>query len=57
MLRIESERNIELLRQATLLLDRENRQLHQRVQKLHRELAELQGLDPAQLQIAILREL
>ena len=57
MLRIEKERDIEVLRQATVLLDRENQRLHERVQALHRELAELKGLDPSQLDLSLLKEL
>jgi transposase len=54
---IESERDLETLRQAALLLDRENRHLLERVDGLHRELAALRGIDPSQLTLAMLREL
>jgi len=57
VLRIEHERDIEVLRQATVLLDRENRRLHDRVRELHRELAALRGVDAGQLDLALLREL
>lgn len=46
-----------MLRQATLLLDRENRQLHQRLRELCEKLATLEGRDAAQLEIELLREL
>jgi len=59
MVQIERERDPEVLRQVALLLDRENRRLHERLEKLVREIAQLKGADaaPLQLQIDELREL
>jgi transposase len=57
VLSIERVQDIEALRQATLLLDRENRHLHQRLRELCQELAAFRGKDASQLEIELLREL
>jgi hypothetical protein len=59
VVRIESEQNLEILRQVALLLHRENQHLHDRLQKLTAEKLRLQGADADQLQLEIdqLREL
>lgn len=59
MLSIEHEQRPDILRQVALLLDRENRHLHERIQKLTLENAQLKGADEAALQLEIeqLREL
>jgi len=48
MVRIEQERDIEVLRQIARLLDRENERLHTRVEQLRREVATLRG-EPAEV--------
>lgn len=53
MIRIENERDPEILRQVALLLDRENRHLHERLEKLSLENARLKGADAAALQLEI----
>lgn len=53
MIRIETERDPEVLRQVALLLDRENRKLHDRVAKLTRELSQLRGDDARRLQLEL----
>ena len=50
MIAIEHEHRPDVLRQIALLLDRENRQLHKRLEKLTLELARLKGADAASLQ-------
>jgi transposase len=59
MLRIEQIEDKDALRQAALLLDRENQRLHQKVVDLTQEIARLKGTDAstAQLQLAFLKEL
>lgn len=59
MLRIEQIEDHDTLRQAAILLDRENRKLHQKVLELTEEIARLNGKDAsaAQLQLAFLKEL
>lgn len=60
MIRIESERNIEILRQVALLQDREIQKLHERIQRLVAEVARLKGQDATQalaLELEHLREL
>ncbi len=59
MLRIEQIEDKGALKQAALLLDRENQRLHQKVLELTQEIARLKGTDAstAQLQLAFLKEL
>ena len=59
MVRIENESNIEVLRQISLLLDKENHKLLERVRKLTVENAKLQGWEgnTEQLDLALTREL
>ena len=59
MLRIEQIEDKDALKQAALLLDRENQRLHQKVIALTQEIARLKGTDAstAQLQLAFLKEL
>jgi transposase len=57
VLSIDRVQDIEVLRQATKLLDRENRNLHQRLRELCQKLAVLEGRDASQLEIEVLREL
>ena len=59
MLRIEQIEDKDALKQAALLLDRENQRLHQKIVELTTEIARLKGTDPsaAQLQLAFLKEL
>jgi transposase len=59
MVRIENESNIEILRQISLLLDKENQKLLERVRKLTLENAKLRGWDgnTQQLDLALAREL
>lgn len=59
MLRIEQIEDKNALKQAALLLDRENQRLHKKVVELTEELARLKGQDAstAQLQLAFLKEL
>jgi transposase len=51
--RLEEEKDVEILRQATKILDRENQKLTQRVVALTRENLSLKGQDPASLQMRI----
>jgi len=53
MIAIEHEQRPEVLRQIALLLERENRHLHDRIKKLTLELGRLQGADAASLQLEI----
>lgn len=59
MLRIEQIEDKEALKQAALLLDRENQKLHKKIVELTEEIARLKGQDPtaAQLQLLYLQEL
>ena len=59
MVRIENESNIEILRQISLLLDKENQKLLERVRKLTLENAKLRGWEgnTQQLDLALAREL
>lgn len=45
MIAIENESRLEVLREVALLLERENRRLHQRLEQLTLQLAQLQGQD------------
>lgn len=53
MIRIETEQNIEVLRQVARLLCRENEALHERLRKLTAEKLRLQGADAQALQLEI----
>ena len=53
MVKIETEQNIEILRQVARLLWRENEALHERLQKLTAEKLKLQGADAQALQLEI----
>ncbi len=53
MIQIETEQNIEILRQVTVLLARENAALHERLRKLTAEKLQLQGADAQALQLEI----
>lgn len=53
MIRIESEKDPEVLRQVALLLDRENKRLIDRIAKLTEEIAKLRGSDGNQLQLEL----
>lgn len=53
MIRIETEQNIEILRQVARLLFRENEALHERLRKLTAEKLRLQGADAQALQLEI----
>jgi len=59
VLRIEQITDHDTLRQAALLLDRENRRLHDKIRELAEEIARLKGQDAsaAQLQLEFLKEL
>jgi transposase len=59
MVRIEDERDIEVLRQVARLLDRENERLHTKLEKLMRELSTARGesAESAQRQIEELQQL
>ena len=59
MLRIEQIEDKDALKQAAILLDRENEKLHKKVVELTEEIARLKGQDPtaAQLQLLYLKEL
>jgi transposase len=59
VLRIEQVQDIEVLRQVAVLLDRENRRLHERLQKLASEIDHLKGRDATSIQreIEALKEL
>ena len=53
MVKIETEQNIEILRQVARLLWRENEALHERLRKLTAEKLKLQGADAQALQLEI----
>lgn len=53
MIRIETEHNIEVLRQVACLLDREVQALHQRIEKLVSEVVRLRGGDASALQLEL----
>jgi transposase len=53
MIRIEEEQRPDILRQIAILLDRENRRLHQRNRNLTIRNAELEGADAAAIQLEI----
>ncbi len=59
MIRIEQIKDHDTLRQAAILLDRENQRLHDKVRDLSLRIAQLEGRDAsaAQLQLAFLKEL
>jgi transposase len=59
MTKVDEIRDADVLRQAALLLERENATLHGKVREQAREIARLKGLDlsGSQLEIAYLREL
>src|SRR5688572_10417691 len=50
MMRIERINDIDTLRQVAVLLDRENRRLHERLAKLASEIDRLKGQDTSTLQ-------
>jgi transposase len=53
MVSIAHWQDIEQLRQMALLLDRENRRLHERLATLSGELARLTGQDASRVQVEI----
>ncbi len=53
VVRIDSERDIEVLRQAAQILDSENRRLIEKNVELTRKLLEVQGLDQGKLQLKL----
>jgi transposase len=53
MLRIEQIEDVDLLRQAAILLDRENQRLHDKVKHLLAEIAHLRGEDASKLQLEL----
>jgi transposase len=53
VVRLEHERDVEVLRQAALLLERENQRLVDKILQLTRELMSLKGGDPEQLRLRI----
>jgi len=59
VLRIEEIHDADMLRQVAVLLERENQRLHNRLQQLTSELAQLRGQDAsaAQIHLEFLREL
>ena len=59
MVRIEQEKDIEILRQVALKLARENQQLIDRIKELSRELSRLRGAEAvkAQTELDLLKEL
>jgi transposase len=59
VLRLETIRDADMLRQVALLLERENENLHAKVATLNHELAQLRGHDAsaAERQLAFLKEL
>jgi transposase len=59
VLRIEEIHDADMLRQVVVLLERENHRLHDRLQQLTTELAQLRGQDAsaAQIHLEFLREL
>lgn len=54
-LRLEQEKDIEIVRQAALILERENQRLVERNVDLTRRLLAAEGRDPAELQMEIMR--
>jgi len=54
-LRLDNEKDIEVVRQAALILERENQRLVQRNVELTRRLLQAEGRDPAELQMEIAR--
>ena len=57
MVELTKEQDLETLRQISLLLDRENHRLITKTLDLTAELARLKGLNPEQLQPAVLADL
>src|SRR5713226_4979387 len=58
MVELSQERDLETLRQISLLLDRENQRLITKTLELTAEIARLRGLpNPEQLQLAVLQDL
>jgi transposase len=57
MVELTKEHDLETLRQISLLLDRENQRLITKTLDLTAELARLKGLNPEQLQLAVLADL
>ena len=60
MISIHDEQRVDVLRKMALLLEQENRRLHQRIQRLTAELARLQGRDGTaalQMELSALQEL
>jgi transposase len=55
VIRIESEQNVEVLRQIAVLLNREVEALHKRIEKLIAELVHLRGGDASALQLELLQ--
>ena len=53
MLRLQQEKDVDTLRQAALLLERENQKLTQKIVELTRELMALKGQAPEQLTMKI----
>jgi transposase len=53
MVRVESEANIEILRQTAMMLEAENARLHRRLVELTRDLAKAQGTTNVQLELEI----
>ena len=53
MIQIENEQRPDILRQVALLLDRENRHLHERIESLTLENAQLKGTDAGSIQLEI----
>ena len=53
MIRIETEQNIEVLRQVAVLLSREVEALQERLRKLTAEKLRMQGADAQALQLEI----
>ena len=53
MVPLDDERDIEIVRQAAKILDRENQKLTQKVTDLTRELMALKGEDPSKLQLRL----
>lgn len=54
-LRLDQEKDIEIVRQAALILERENQRLVDRNVELTRRLLQAEGRDPAELQLEIAR--
>ncbi|MFL5298752.1 MAG: IS66 family transposase [Anaeromyxobacteraceae bacterium] len=54
-LRLDKEKDIEIVRQAALILERENQRLVDRNVELTRRLMQAEGRDPAELQLEIAR--